>query len=225
VLSALRRKRIVHPHGVGYRAVFTVSSPVAEYADVPLLSRPGSHPATVRFSRSFGFPEPLPDLLGLTVRLENLDGVGRHADFPLISSLNGPLVHHLPAFALGFFRRSYSSLLLYRAGSKVRLVGAIPASKPARGENGALTQLAATASGGDVRFQLALAPLMGRWQAVGELRLAERLPDADTDRLAFNPVNAGGGIEPLGPLVRVRDAAYRGSQAGRGTKPGGTLPR
>jgi hypothetical protein len=67
-----------------------------------------------------------------------------------------------------------------------------------------------------VRFRIALAALAGRWSPFGELEVGERLPGEHTERLAFTPWNTGGGIEPAGPLMGLRRAAYRGSQRARG---------
>jgi hypothetical protein len=55
---------------------------------------------------------------------------------------------------------------------------------------------------------------MGRFAGVGSIRLGRQLPPADGDRLRFNPWNSGGGLRPTGPLMGLRDPAYRGSQRG-----------
>ena len=47
------------------------------------------------------------------------------------------------------------------------------------------------------------------------MKLGERLDDETSRRLRFNPWNSGGGIRPVGLLNSLREAAYRGSQAGR----------
>jgi hypothetical protein len=51
------------------------------------------------------------------------------------------------------------------------------------------------------------------------MTFGERLPGETTERLAFTPWNTGGGIRPVGPFNRLRLAAYRGSQRGRGLEP------
>jgi hypothetical protein len=75
----------------------------------------------------------------------------------------------------------------------------------------------------DLRFDLALATLGGRWSAVGALAVGERLPDEETERLAFAPWNTGGGIRPVGPFMGLRQGAYRGSQHARGLR-GAEIP-
>jgi hypothetical protein len=220
-LSRLRGARIFHPQGVGYTAVMRVEEREARYSGVPLLERAGEHPALVRFSRAAGLPEVLPDALGLAVRLVDVHGTGRHQDFLLVTSADGPLFHHLLLPGVGgFFGQSFSSLLLYRVGRELRLVGATPATRPrAREGRGGLRDVVRVADRGELVFQLALAPLMGRLAPVADLEVRDRMPDDETERLAFNPWNTGGGIRPTGPLMGLRQSAYRGSQEARGLQP------
>ena len=151
------------------------------------------------------------------MRLEDVHGPGRHQDFPLITSADGPLVHHLLLPAIdGFFGQSYSSVLLYRIGGRLRLVGARPVGRPSARPRGALPELEAAAARGEARFELALAPLAGRWLPVGRLEVGDKLSSAAAERIRLNPWNTGGGIEPTGPLMGLRRSAYRGSQRGRG---------
>jgi hypothetical protein len=216
-LSRLRGRRIFHPVGVGYSGTFTVQQPLPGYGEVPLLARTGEHPVVVRFSRAVGLPEPLPDALGLALRLVDVHGPGRHQDFVLVTSADGPLLHHLLLPNLrGFFGQSFSSLLLYRVGGRLRVVGAQPVARVRHAVRGALPELIAGAGQPGVHFRIALASPLGRWQPVGDLRLLVRLSDEETERLAFTPWNTGGGIRPVGPLMGLRRAAYRGSQRGRG---------
>jgi hypothetical protein len=218
-LSRLRGARIFHPDGVGYAGMLRITQPQRSYAGVPLLERPGVHPALFRFSRGAGLPEPLPDVLGLAVRLPDVHGPGRHQDFLLVSSVDLPLLHHLLLPGLGgFLGQSFSSVLLYRIADRIRLVGAQPVSPARRDAVGALPKLVATAKREGLRFRLAMAPLTGRWEAVGELAVDERLPDEEAERLAFTPWNSGGGIRPVGPLMGIRRDAYRASQRSRGLR-------
>ncbi len=85
-------------------------------------------------------------------------------------------------------------MLAYRIGERVRLVGAVPRRPD---------------------FDLAVAPLRGRWEPFGRLRLGEKLTQDASERLRFNPWHSGGGIRPAGPFQGIRAPAYKGSQAGR----------
>ena len=191
-LSSARGRRILHPDGIAYQASFTVDG--GDHGAL-LFDVPGEHAAIVRLSRALGLPKPLPDVLGLAVRLLDAHGPNRHQDFLLVTSADGPILHHLilPG-PLGPYGQSYSSVLGYRIGDRLRLVGALPRRPD---------------------FDLAVAPLRGRWTPLGRLRLGERLSQEASDELRFNPWNTGGGIRPTGPFQGIRDPAYRGSQAGR----------
>ena len=191
-LSRARGARVFHPKGTGYEATLEITS---GWDGVPALAPGSDHRAIVRLSRAVGLPQPLPDAHGIGLRLPDVYGDGRHQDFLLATSAAGPLFQHLllPQVSEA---QPYSSLLLYRIGGDIRLVGALP--------------------DGPKRFRLAVAPMRGGWRQVGELTLGSTLPAAYTEQLAFNPWNTGGGIMPFGPLMGLRRAAYRGSQRGRG---------
>ncbi|HEX2084323.1 MAG TPA: hypothetical protein VHF89_01460 [Solirubrobacteraceae bacterium] len=191
-ISSLRGGRSLHPHGVAYEATLTVTG--GDHG-APLLDVPGQHRAIVRLSRGVGLPKPLPDVLGLAVRIVDAHGPRRHQDFLVVTSVDAPLLHHLilPG-PLGPYGQSYSSVLPYRVGGRLRLIGALPRRPD---------------------FDLAIAALSGRWEPFGRLRLGERLSAEASFALRFNVWNCGGGIRPTGPFQGLRDPAYRGSQAAR----------
>jgi hypothetical protein len=60
-------------------------------------------------------------------------------------------------------------------------------------------------------FDLAVAPVPGRFRTVGSVRIGVRLPH-ELDALRFNPWNTGGGMEPAGWLNGARNRAYKLSQ-------------
>jgi hypothetical protein len=94
-LAGIRRGKSFHPDGVVYEArVEIVGAPGAPQG-AELLSQPGDHRAVARFSRAVGVPRPIPDLLGLSIRLPDVYGPGRHQDFLLVTSADYPLLHHI----------------------------------------------------------------------------------------------------------------------------------
>ena len=209
----MRSARSLHPDGIVFEATVDVERTARGLAGAPLFSSSGSHAAVVRLSRSIGLPQPLPDLHGLTVRVVDAHGKGEHQDFPMISSLDGAVLHHLLLPSRGFFSLPYSSVLLYRIGDAVRLVGALQRTQVIGGGTD-FEQLLRTTASREVRFALAVAEPLGRWQPIAELRLGGRVHGPDAERLRFNPWNTGGGIRPVGPLMGLREAAYRESQRG-----------
>jgi hypothetical protein len=221
-IAAVRRAKAVHPHGAGYAARLVVHGAPAAPAGAALLCTAAEHRAVVRFSRSLGLPRPVPDLLGISIRVLDAHGPGRHQDFLLVTSADIPVVHHVFLPARDVQQRPYSSSLPYRAGRDVFLVGALPHADSPRPEGRTeLDRLRAAAATGRLRFHLAVAPVMGRFTPVAELRIGAPLP-AVLDALRFDPWNTGGGLEPAGVLNRMRRYAYPMSQwAWRRARPGG----
>jgi hypothetical protein len=211
-LAALRRGKAVHPHGAVYRADLAVERQDGELGQTKLFGSTTTRRALVRFSRSLGLPRPLPDLLGMSVRVLDLYGAGLHQDFLMVTSVDAPVVHHLFVPAGDVQQRPYSSSLPYRAGSRTFLVGAVPrADSPSYDDGNELERLAAAAATGELAFDLAVAGVWGRFRPVAELRVGDPLP-SEADALRFNPWNSGGGLELTGVLNRLRDIAYPLSQ-------------
>jgi hypothetical protein len=67
-LAVLRRRRSLHPTGIGYRGWLQVPNERSARSGVPLFEVGVRHPALLRFSRDAGLPEPLPDALGVAIK-------------------------------------------------------------------------------------------------------------------------------------------------------------
>lgn len=212
-VAAARRGKAVHPHGAVHRAVLRVPGGPAAPGAARLLREPREHEAVVRFSRSVGLPRPLPDLLGMAIRVLHAYGADRHQDLLLVTSVDLPVLHHVFLPAGDVQDRVYSSSLPFRAGDERFLIGALPRSDSPRPRGGdELDRLARAAATGELRFDLAVARLEGRFRPVAELHIGERL-GPDLDALRFNPFNCGGGMRPSGVFNRWRADAYPLSQA------------
>ncbi len=212
--AALRGGKAVHPHGVVHRARLRVLDGASGAPPAAtLLSEPASHDCLVRFSRSVGLPRPLPDLLGMSIRVPHAYGRDRPQDLLLVSSVDLPIAHHVFLPAGDVQARPYSSSLPYRAGDDRFLIGALPDPSSPRPKGGSeLERLARAAATGRLGFALAVAPVMGRFRRVGVLEVGERLPP-ELDALRFDPWNSGGGLAPVGVLNRMRPSAYALSQS------------
>jgi len=57
-LAALRRRRSLHPTGIGYQGWLRVPNERPPWSGVPLFQAGAMHPALLRFSRGAGLPEP-----------------------------------------------------------------------------------------------------------------------------------------------------------------------
>jgi hypothetical protein len=220
LLAALRSKRSLHPTGVGYRGWLVVGDDHPGPPEVPLF-RPGTaKPALLRFSRGAGLPEPLPDALGVAVKLPDAYGPGNDQDLLLTSSSDRPLLRRLLFPATSFVRGVFSTALPYELGGKRVVLLLVPANigggqSPVAGirrRGGALAELAAN---GGLRFELRTASSFGPSQPVATLTTGQPLPAEQTEALRFNPWTTGPGIRPAGWLNLLRDTAYKASQRGR----------
>jgi hypothetical protein len=210
----VRRARGLHPDGAAWTATVRVHG--GGCPGVPLLDEPAEHRAVVRLSRAAGLPAALPDGLGLALRIPDAHGPGRHQDLLVTSTVPVAPLHHLPLLsASGFLGTTYTSLVPYRLGGRVRLIGARPRGGPPGRHGGELAVARAAAAVRTARFELAAATLGGRWTPLAEIVLGDELDRAQAEALAFDPLNAGGGIRPCRPLMGIRDAAYRASRAAR----------
>lgn len=210
--AGLRRGKAVHPMGAVHRAELVTWGDPGPASGAELLEQAGSRSALVRFSRSLGLPRPLPDLLGMSVRVLDAYGPGWHQDLLMVTSIDAPVLHRLFLPASDVQHRPYSSSLPYRAGAERFVVGALPLPGSPRPDGcDELERLDRAAATGRLAFHLAAAPRWGRFHPLAELRIGTRLADA-ADALRFNPWNTGGGLEPVGILNRLRDYAYPISQ-------------
>ena len=81
-LAGIRRGKAFHPDGVVYDARLTIDNAAAAPLGAELFSQPGDHCAVARFSRAVGLPRPIPNLLGLSIRLPGVYGGGRASGLP-----------------------------------------------------------------------------------------------------------------------------------------------
>lgn len=214
-LSSVRGRRIFHPYGLAYTATLTIDTPPLSPSECLLLGTARSYPAIVRFSRGIGLPQPLPDILGIALRLPDVYGPGQHQDLLYIASGNGWLLNRLLLFTGGYLHRPFSSILAYRASQHHLLFGLLPPDTPPELPGTDLTELRRLARAGQLTYRFAVAAPAQRWRAIGTLTATAELSPAFSEQLRFNPWNTGGGLTPVGFLQRLRRNAYRASQQGR----------
>jgi len=212
-LARLLGTRPLHPAGVAFEAELVVDEPRLRGAR--LFARRGRRAAYVRFSRGFGLPEPVPELMSMAIKVPDAYGPGRAQDLLLAATGDRPVLRHVFAWGGTHLDRSYSTVLPFRVGERTMLLGAVPRRDGLRRRPGDLPELEAAASAGELAFDLRVATPLGPWRTVARLEVGRRLGDEEEDALAFNSSRSGGGIEPVGLINRVRGAAYDAAAAGR----------
>jgi hypothetical protein len=192
-LARRRRGKPMHPRGTVLDAVLQRTGGPAGWR-VPWLAGSGDEAALVRLSRGAGLPTPLPDLLGLAVRIP--DGP---VDLLLSTTGTAPLLRQVPVLR----RRpaaAYTSTMGYRT-------------------DGGTLRLAALPDRGARRFTLAAARGQGPWRPFGRLVLGDPRGPLDPD-VRFDAVrNPPHGLVPDGPMARFRAPAYAAARAGRDASP------
>ncbi|PVZ14803.1 hypothetical protein [Actinomycetospora cinnamomea] len=216
VASWFRAARSFHPRGRSFRGTLSVSG--TDPAGATVLDLPGDHRAVVRLSRGAGLPEPLPDALGLAVRLLDADGRGGRQDLLLVSSGTAVGARHVIVPESRYDVATYSSLTPFRVGTE-RLVLGARALEGVGGRAGwpRLDDVADAVTAGTAAFALCTATPTGGWTRRGILRLGDELTGAESESLRFTPFHHAGGIEPVGVVNALRRRAYAESQAARPT--------
>jgi hypothetical protein len=198
--------RPLHPVGIAFAGEWVLDAPTLPGVEV--FDAPARRPVLVRFSRGFGLPEPLPEILSVAVKVPDAYGPGRDQDVLMTATGDRPVLRH--AFAVGFSHLTctYSTVFPFAVGGRRMLLGAVPAARGRAPDAGDLGELEVLATRGELALELRVATLTGPWRAVARVELGRRL-DADAEReLRFNSDNAGGGIAPVGFVNAVRGAAY-----------------
>ncbi|MFF4171644.1 phosphodiesterase [Streptomyces sp. NPDC001744] len=197
----------LHPRGVMLAGSLVVPDHRFHWG-VPWLDEPGSYRVTARWSRGAGLPSPLPDGLGLALRVEDAGGPDRPLELLLTSSGSGRLARHLPVPRTSVTSGPYSTLLSYVVGGGLGVVAAFPLPGPA----GTPGRRAAVGSR-PLAFRLGFGTDAGWWPLARLFLLHEETAPGP---YAFDPYeNFLPGFRPVDRLRSLRVAAYAGSRAGR----------
>lgn len=218
--SSIRGARVFHPEGIAQRVTVTIrptsEEPDADELGVALLDRPGTYEGFVRFSRGASLPEPLPDVLGLAVRICDAHGPGADQDILVGSSLDLPVGRQLLLPTIGFRGTTLSSVLPYRLGQGGIFWLGARVCDPAGAPLVRLSGLRQAIDAGEATLTLRYARRFGGWRNFADVTFNGDLSQEDSDALAFNvDENTGGGIEPAGFFQALRRHAYAASQAAR----------
>ena len=198
VASRVRGERAVHARGHALTGRLTVGGGAGTGA--ALLDAPGAYDVLVRFSRAVGVPEPLPDVVGIAVRILDAHGPGADQDLLLDSTRPEPVLRRLPLPVRDVLGATYGSLLPYEVAGTSVLLGARPL--PGQGSS-TVSDLPDR-----IGVELLVATAYGPWRPWGLLRTTGPLPAPGGRQTRFNPWTTGGGIQPAGPFQQWRRAAY-----------------
>ena len=195
-LARLRGARALHPRGVVVDALLHREGldPPAGAAFVDAVPADGLAEETVRvrLSRASGLPPPLPDVLGLAMRVST---GGSPGDLLLSTAGRAPGMRHLLVPRRNPWTATYTSLTPFATAKGALMVAALPI--------------------GDQAFALAVATVRGPWRRFAVLSLPS-LDGAEDDRVGFDPVlHPLPGLRVPPGLDRLRRDAYAASRAGR----------
>lgn len=204
-LAALARRRHgkpMHPRGVVRRAVLERTGSTPSWG-VPWLDEPGQEEGVVRLSRGAGLPPPLPDVMGLALRVPGPDG--EPVELLLSSTGGGRLSRLLPAP-----RRNpatvYGSIMGYRTDAGTLRLSAV-AERTARRAGEDLEE--------ELVFVLAAARGPGPSRPFARLTLGAEQPPGDPDVRFDAVLHPPPGMVADGPMARLRAPAYAMARAGR----------
>lgn len=211
VLSALRRKRVFHPIGVAFTGRLRFNE-AAEGWLPEALTDPKEHDVVTRFSRGAGLPGPLPDVLGISIKIPGVCADGGDQDWLLASSGHDPITRHALIPSFDFLSRPYSTVLPYQCAGRLVTFGAFPLdSRSAR----TFDDLNALVRDDQVSFDFTIASQGERHLTIGTLELSQPETAEVSRRLRFNPWNSCQGLRPAGALNQLRRDAYTASQTAR----------
>ena len=207
-LARWRNGKPMHPRGAVFDAVLERHGSERPWG-VPFLDATARDDVVVRLSRGAGLPAPLPDLLGLAVRLD--DGSGSPVDLLLSTTGRGALTRVVPVP-----RRDtasvYCSIMAYGSPSGPIRLAALPTGDGVPSDP---EPLAAAVRRDPVVFVLAAARGPGAWVPFGRLTIGEAVRPLDPE-LRFDAVrHPPPGLTADGPLARFRAPAYAAAQEAR----------
>ena len=207
-LARWRNGKPMHSRGAVFDAVLERHGSDRPWG-VPFLDARARDDVVVRLSRGAGLPAPLPDLLGLAVRLD--DGSGRTVDLLLSTTGRGALTRVVPVL-----RRDtaavYCSIMAYGSAAGPIRLAALPIGDGVPSDP---EPLAAAVHRQPLVFVLVAARGLGAWVPFARLVISEVVRPLDPE-LRFDAVHhPPPGLTADGPLARFRAPAYAAAQEAR----------
>lgn len=185
------RRKALHPRGRTTPGMLRRHG--GSRSGVAWLDEAGADRVLVRLSRSAGLPRPLPDILGLAVRVPV--GAG-HGDLLFASTGRGRLGRFLLRPAVRYESAAYTTLFPFRTAVGAVLLAAFPA--------------------GAGQFELAWSRLTGDWHVFATLALSPVDPVVPHQPVSFDPiVNTVSGLDSYGWSEQLRHFSYAAARRSR----------
>lgn len=212
--SRLRGEAVFHPKGAVFRGTLTVEG--RQSFEVSFLDQPRRYGTVVRFSKTAGTPNGVPDPLGLAIRILDAGGPGRPFDLLLATTGRSPGLRHV-LVPRNNFVAVFTSILPYEIGSRRRFIGAFP-TQPNRRIQPSVHALRQALAAEPLGFRIALGTPTGDWHTIASLLISDAVPEHDGEVCFDVTRHVLNGIRPAGGIQRLRGPAYEGSQRGRAAR-------
>ncbi|MFE7631958.1 hypothetical protein [Kocuria sp. NPDC057446] len=221
LLGLFRPQRPIHSEGVGLEGLLTRTG--GGTSGIRWIDEPGEDPVRARFSRSAGFPQGWPDILGLALRCPvppsgQMEGRSHgRADLLLATAGSGRLSRFVPTFHRHVPDSAFASFMPYRGLNGPVLVAAHPGPRaerlPARPD-----LFRASVAAEPWVLGLHWASPLGPWQRFGTVELGPGAPFGEDER--FDPLlNVPTGAENYEWTYRLREPSYTLARTPRGQPP------
>jgi hypothetical protein len=213
-MKLVRPSRPIHPHGLRLSGSLQRTG-TAPASGIPWLDATGRTPVEARLSRSAGLPGPLPDVVGLALKIPS---DGSFSDVLLASTGSSPVGRFVLVPRRNVARTVLSTMMPYKGTSGPVLLAA-RTTAPSGRLPAPLAAFRRKLAGDPWTLQLLHARPLGPWIPFGTLSLTV---DADQDQedLRFDPV-----LHPLptaqtyGWAAALRRGSYAVARAPRPLKP------
>lgn len=204
-VARVRRGKPLHPQGLVLPGRLRRNGLTGAEATGAWLDEAGEDDVLVRLSRGGGLPRRLPDVVGLALRVGDVD--------LLLSSSAGPwpVLRHVPWPRRGHGRAAYGSVLPFRGRRGPVLLRAEPV-RP-RDLPTDTDALAAALAAQPLELRLSWATPRSRWQPLGTLEIMAEGGAAADRPIRFDPLRTPPGLETYPWVAGLRSPAYRAAHA------------
>ena len=214
LLSAIRGRRVFHPDGVLARGSIERLAPPDEGLPV------ASSDVIIRISKAIGFPDALPDIIGLAIRMPPARPATTPWDVLLASVIGGTYSRFAlrPVMSWSATLSTLMPLTFHGQTWWMQVQMTTHIDQPGLSLGDVADQLQA----GEIEFVIKQARGFGRFTPLARLSITTRIAPGPSNDIAFDPtINSEPDVKLTpGWLTDVRRQAYARSRQGRGALSG-----